>query len=92
MSGNFPDILFIKPEDQNIKIEQIRDLNRLLGFKPVEGRFRASIIHQAETMTEEAANSDFECYRAIRSITNNRVQMPESPFPTYIHPSHSRLD
>lgn len=57
MSGNFPDILFIKPEDQSIKIEQIRGLNRLLGFKSVSGRFRVSIIHQAETMTEEAANS-----------------------------------
>jgi DNA polymerase-3 subunit delta' len=57
MSGNFPDILFITPDDQNIKIEQIRNLNRHFGFKPVSGRFRVSIIHRAETMTEEAANS-----------------------------------
>ncbi|MBW1767207.1 MAG: DNA polymerase III subunit delta' [Deltaproteobacteria bacterium] len=57
MSGNFPDILFIKPDGQNIKIDQIRDLNRALGFKSVSGRYRVSIIHQAEMMTEEAANS-----------------------------------
>jgi DNA polymerase-3 subunit delta' len=56
-SGNFPDIIILKPDGQNIKIDQIRDLNRELSFRPVSGRYRVSIIHEAEKMTEEASNS-----------------------------------
>jgi DNA polymerase-3 subunit delta' len=56
-SGNFPDYISIEPDGQNIKIEQIRALNRSLNFKPVSGKFRITIIDRAEMMTEEAANS-----------------------------------
>ncbi|MFC1534639.1 DNA polymerase III subunit delta' [Thermodesulfobacteriota bacterium] len=57
INGNFPDLIFIEPDGQNIKIEQIRDLNRSLNFKPVVGKYRVTIINQAELMTEEAANA-----------------------------------
>ena len=57
MNHHFPDLISIEPEDQSIKIDQIRELNRNLGFKPVSGKYRVGIIHNAETMTEEAANS-----------------------------------
>lgn len=56
-SGNFPDFTVIEPDGQNIKIEQIRELNRRLSFKPVSGKYRLSIINQAELMTDEASNS-----------------------------------
>ncbi len=56
-SGNFPDIISIAPDGQNIKIEQIRELNRDLNYKPVSGKYRITIIDRAEMMTEEAANS-----------------------------------
>lgn len=56
-SGNFPDLVLIEPDGKNIKIEQIRGLNRALSFKPISGRYRVSIIRQAEVMTDEAANS-----------------------------------
>ena len=57
ISGNFPDLLVIEPDGQNIKIEQIRELNRRLNYRPVVGDYRVTIIKQAEVMTEEAANS-----------------------------------
>ena len=57
MSRNFLDLVSIKPDGQYIKIEQIRELNHRLSFKPVSGRYRVSIIHQAEMMNTEAANS-----------------------------------
>ncbi|MDB9823422.1 DNA polymerase III subunit delta' [Deltaproteobacteria bacterium] len=57
VSGNFPDLCLVEPDGQNIKIEQIRELNRSLNFKPVVGAYRVTIIHKAELMTEEAANS-----------------------------------
>ena len=55
--GNFPDLSIIEPDGQNIKIDQIRELNRSLNFKPVVGDYRVTVIHRAELMTEEAANS-----------------------------------
>lgn len=57
MNGNFPDFLSIKPQGQNIRIHQIRDLNRNFSFAPVSGKYRVCVIYQAETMTMEAANS-----------------------------------
>jgi DNA polymerase III subunit delta' len=56
-SGNFPDFLYLEPDGQNIKIEQIRELNRAMGFKPVAGAYRVVVIDRAELMTVEAANS-----------------------------------
>lgn len=55
--GNFPDFLSVKPDGQTIRIEQIRELNRTLGFPPVSWGYRVSVIHQAVTMTREAANA-----------------------------------
>jgi DNA polymerase III subunit delta' len=55
--GNFPDFLYIEPDGQNVKIEQIRELNRAMGFKPVAGSYRVVVIDRAELMTVEAANS-----------------------------------
>ena len=57
ISGNFPDLAFIEPEGQHIRIEQIRGLTRAISFKLVSGLYRVSIIRQAGTMTEEAANA-----------------------------------
>ncbi|MCK4839104.1 MAG: DNA polymerase III subunit delta' [Desulfobulbaceae bacterium] len=59
MSGNFPDFISIRrPKDKkSILIEQIKELNRELRFAPVLGKYRVCVIHQAEIMTVEAANS-----------------------------------
>jgi DNA polymerase-3 subunit delta' len=58
-SGNFPDFISIRPrpDKKNILIDQIRDLHRRLSFAPVSGRYRVTVIYQAETMTAEAANA-----------------------------------
>lgn len=57
MGGNFPDFEYIEPDGQKIKIDQIRALNQALAYKPAYGRFRVTLIHQAETMTREGANA-----------------------------------
>ena len=56
-NGNFPDFVTIGPIGQNIRIDQVRDFQRILSFAPVSGRYRVSVIHHAETMTAEAANA-----------------------------------
>ena len=55
--GHFPDFIMVKPDGANIKIEQVRELNRKLNFAPVSGAFRLSILIQAQKMTPEAANA-----------------------------------
>jgi DNA polymerase-3 subunit delta' len=57
MDGNAPDFVSIAPDGKNIKIDQVRSLNRSLAFAPVSGQYRVCIFQKAETMTDEAANS-----------------------------------
>ena len=57
LNGNFPDFVSIEPDGQKIKIEQIRELNRSLGYAPFSGGYRVCVIHRAEAMTGEAGNS-----------------------------------
>lgn len=54
--GNFPDFISVRPDGQNIKIEQMREVNRRLSFAPVSARYRVCVIQQAEAMTTDAAN------------------------------------
>ena len=84
--GNFPDLHMIEPDGQNIKIEQIRDLNRTLGFKPLSGKYRVSIIRQAETMTDEAANSLLKTLEEPpqNNILILNVTEPQALFPTIV--------
>lgn len=57
LGGNHPDLLFIQPEGANIKIDQVRGLNRKLAFAPVSAPYRISVVRRAQAMTEEAANA-----------------------------------
>jgi len=53
---SFCDLGFLEPDGQVIRIEQIRELERVLAFKPQFGRYRVTVIREAERMTLEAAN------------------------------------
>ncbi len=55
--GNHPDILWIAPDGKSIKIDQIRQTQRDIGFKAVDARYKLFIIEQAEALTDQAANS-----------------------------------
>ncbi len=57
-----PDCLIIQPEDgqkQNpkIKIDQIREIEHLVIYRPLIGSHKICLIDEAETMTIEAANA-----------------------------------
>ncbi|MBN1594923.1 DNA polymerase III subunit delta' [candidate division FCPU426 bacterium] len=53
-----PDVHWIVPDGQNIKIEQIREhMQREAFLKPLEGRTKFFGIDPAEALTTEAANS-----------------------------------
>jgi DNA polymerase-3 subunit delta' len=55
--GNHPDLLVVEKEGQFIKIDRIRDLQRRLRFRPLEGRYRVVLIPDAQIMRTEAANA-----------------------------------
>jgi DNA polymerase-3 subunit delta' len=52
-----PDILFVEPEKDRIKIAQIRDIQKASSRAPHEAKYRIVLIDEAHTMTEEASNA-----------------------------------
>lgn len=53
---NMPDFITLTPAGNNIKIEQVRELQKKAQFKPYEADKKVYLINQADTMTVEAAN------------------------------------
>ncbi len=56
MSHNHPDFLYIEPDGNSIKIEQIRYLQRKIQEKPIISDKKVYIINDADKMTTEAQN------------------------------------
>jgi DNA polymerase III subunit delta' len=52
-----PDIIVLEPDGRQIKIEQVRDLIRLIPFPPIEASFRFVIIDPADKLGDAAANA-----------------------------------
>ena len=52
-----PDLIHVRSDGASIKIEQIRELRARFRFRPFEGKFRIVIIHDAQRLREQAANS-----------------------------------
>lgn len=52
-----PDLHMVEPDGAFIKIDQIRDLQKELAFRPFEARQKACIIEAAERMNPAAANA-----------------------------------
>jgi DNA polymerase-3 subunit delta' len=52
-----PDCHLIVPDGQHIKIEQIREVERLAALTPYEGRVKVFLVDDAERMTLPTANA-----------------------------------
>ncbi len=57
LSGQHPDIIYVKPSARVIKIAQIRELCRCLAVKPYEARVRTVIVSDADRLNAEAGNA-----------------------------------
>ncbi|GIP24855.1 DNA polymerase III subunit delta' [Paenibacillus sp. J22TS3] len=57
LHGNHPDLHLIEPDGNSIKIDQIRDLQRIFSYRSESGNVKAYIIQDAEKMTVQASNS-----------------------------------
>src|SRR4030043_1378762 len=51
-----PDVLLIEPEGQNIKVDQVRQLQKELAYKPYEGKRRVCILTAADRMAPNMSN------------------------------------
>ncbi|MCF6095144.1 DNA polymerase III subunit delta' [Microaerobacter geothermalis] len=56
-NGNHPDVFEVVPEGRSLKIEQMRELQRKSSYRSTESQRKIYIIHQAEFLTLQAANS-----------------------------------
>lgn len=54
---NHPDFLHIVPQGATIKIDQVRELKKVLSFPPLEADHRITLLEDVHTMRREAANS-----------------------------------
>jgi DNA polymerase-3 subunit delta' len=56
---NHADIHWVRPESKLriIKIEQIRELIRIVNLKPTEAGYKVAVLEAADRLTEEAANA-----------------------------------
>lgn len=55
--NNHPDLQILEPDGKQIKIDQIRELQKNLSFKPVESTRRVCLIDYADQMNPAAANA-----------------------------------
>ncbi|WP_322908043.1 DNA polymerase III subunit delta' [Paenibacillus campi] len=55
--GNHPDFLLVEPDGNSIKIDQIRELQRIFSYRSEAGNRKIYIIQAADKMTVQAANS-----------------------------------
>ncbi|WP_202081426.1 DNA polymerase III subunit delta' [Caldalkalibacillus salinus] len=53
---NHPDVHWIAPQGQSVKIEQVRELQKEFSYRGVEEQKKLYVIEQVETMTTQAAN------------------------------------
>jgi DNA polymerase-3 subunit delta' len=56
-SDSHPDVVTVRPDGRNIKVEQIREVISLMRFRPSEGGSRVVMFEDADLMREEGANA-----------------------------------
>lgn len=57
ISGNHPDVFFVKPDGNSIKVDTIKNLIKEVYEKPYNSKRKIFIINEAEKMTDVAQNS-----------------------------------
>jgi len=56
-SSNHVDVILTEPDGEVIKIDQVREMQKRLQYRPLEGGRRACIIDSADSLNEAAANA-----------------------------------
>ncbi len=54
--GLHPDVLVLEPENQTLKVDQVRQMQKDLAFRPHEGRHRVCILAGSDRMAPNMSN------------------------------------
>lgn len=79
-----PDFSVVAPLNENIIIEQIRNLIRTLAFKNYSAPYKIVIIDQAEKMTPEAANA---LLKTLEDPTSHSIIILVTAYPDVLLPT-----
>ncbi|MGQ9508014.1 MAG: DNA polymerase III subunit delta' [Thermodesulfobacteriota bacterium] len=52
-----PDVLLIEPEGQTLRVDQVREMQKDLAYRPYEGRRRVVILSAADRMAPQMSNT-----------------------------------
>lgn len=86
VSGNHPDVRIFDSDDQALKIDDIRNLQRELSLSPNEGRYRIVVLANFERATLSAANALLKTLEepASQAILVLTVTDPGALLPTIV--------
>jgi DNA polymerase-3 subunit delta' len=81
--GLHPDIVILEPENQTIKVDQVRQMQRDLAYKPYEGLRRVCILAGADRMAPNMSNILLKTLEEpplhtvlVLLASNSRVMLP----------------
>jgi len=57
LNGNHPDIMYLQPDGNSLKIEQVRRLQKGVFNRAFEGKYKVFVLEDAHKATIQAANS-----------------------------------
>lgn len=52
-----PDVMVLEPEGQTLKVDQVREMQKDLAYRPYEGRYRVIILSAADRMAPQMSNT-----------------------------------
>lgn len=81
-----PDVSLIEPEGQTLKIDQVRQMQKDLSYRPYEGRYRVLIIEAADRMAPYMSNSLLKTIEEppLHTIIILLANNPRSMLPTIL--------
>lgn len=84
VSGSHPDVHIVEPEGQAVKIEQVRDLQEAVAFRPALAPRTVAVLPRAERMTPQAANA---LLKTLEEPPGETVIVLVSPTPSLLPPT-----
>ncbi len=81
-----PDVLVLEPEGQTLKIEQVRQMQRELAYKPYEGNRRVCILSEADRMAPNMSNALLKTLEEppLHTVIILLAQSPRALLPTIL--------
>jgi DNA polymerase-3 subunit delta' len=85
-AGSHPDYFFVEPEEDSavIKIDQVRELAARLSLSSHRGGYKVAVLHPAESMNINAANS---LLKTLEEPSDNTVLVLVCTHPAHLPPT-----